>query len=245
MKETIIVTLTTWTKRIHNIPKVLDSIYAQSLPADYVVLNLAFDEVIPLEVDKYIHMHSVIINRVPDTKVYKKLLPTLKMFRDACVINIDDDWLYPRNMIEEFMATHKRYPNNPITGNYICFKHLNCHCGCASLTKYSFFDKWLDLVDDETILNCPSDDIVFTYLAARNGRYYIRTQNTYFLNMEPINNENSYSSRLFQPEKKSLSYLEDRFGRIKYTNPFGFLKVFFITRFCGNHNLFRDFAKRA
>ena len=59
MKEQLIVSLTTWKPRIGNIPAVLDSIYAQTLPPDKVVLNLSYDEFIPTEVQSYIDAHGV------------------------------------------------------------------------------------------------------------------------------------------------------------------------------------------
>ena len=56
-----IITLTSWKKRLCNIPKVLDSIYKQTIPCDKVVLNLSIEEFpekeknIPENVLKYIN----------------------------------------------------------------------------------------------------------------------------------------------------------------------------------------------
>lgn len=208
----IIITLTTWKKRINNIPDVLDSIFNQTVSPDLVVLNLAVDEVLPERVEKYLITHNVEINRVPDTKVYKKILPTISKYKEADIICIDDDWIYPDYMIADFMATHKKHPNMPITGNYIVYKHLNCHCGCASLVKYEYFGDFLNVIDDEVIKNCPSDDILFTYLAAKNGHYYCRTKEYYFGNMKPYGAENPYSVKYGQPEDETWAYLSDRFG---------------------------------
>lgn len=169
VKEKIIVTLTTWSKRISNIPIVLDTIYKQTLPPDLVVLNLAFDEVIPTDVQQYLDQHSVEVNRVEDTKVYKKLIPTLKKYPHDCIISIDDDWLYPEGMIEEFVKFHKLYPNNPISGNKEVFCGIQCHCGCASLTKASFWGEYLNMIDGDVIVNCPSDDMVYSYLSTLAG----------------------------------------------------------------------------
>ena len=80
MTERIIVSLTTWSKRIGNIPVVLDTIFNQTVQPDLVVLNLAHDEIIPEDVKHYINSHNIEINRVKDTKVYKKLIPTLKKY---------------------------------------------------------------------------------------------------------------------------------------------------------------------
>ena len=135
-REEIIVSLTTWKPRIHNIPVVLESIYAQTIQPDKVVLNIAFDEVIPENIQKYIDIHQIEVNYVPDTKVYKKFLPTLLKYPRACVINIDDDCIYPETMLEDFMDLHAQYPQYPISGNHLIHDGMQCHCGCASMTIY-------------------------------------------------------------------------------------------------------------
>lgn len=217
MDERVVVTLTTWHKRIGNIPVVLDTIFSQTILPDIVVLNLSYEEKIPAEVQNYIDSHNIEVNRVPDTKVYKKLMPTLKKYPNDCIINIDDDWLYPRGMIADFMAIHAIYPEYPISGNRVIYQGLQCHCGCASLTKASFFGEYIDKVDQEIMSNCPSDDIVFTYLANLAGHPYIRTKDLYFINMESYNEIERYSDLIVGNEglKISYDYLVDRFGRIE------------------------------
>ena len=206
--------MTTWKKRISNIPAVLDTIYAQTLLPDKVIINLAFDEVIPNDIQDYINSHDIEIFRVHDTKVYKKLIPTLRRYPDDCVIAIDDDWLYPAGMIEDFMNVHKQYPDNPISGNHAVNYDLQCHCGCASLVKAKFFGSYLDCIDSELIRNCPSDDIVYTYFANKAGFPYIRTKGYYSINMTPYNNEDSYSSIIVSNYgiNDSFTYLTKKFG---------------------------------
>lgn len=217
MNENVIVTLTTWSKRICNIPFVLDTIYAQTVPPDVVVLNLAYDEQIPTKVQEYINSHAVEVNWVPDTKVYKKLIPTLKRYPNACVISIDDDWLYPHTMIADFMRMHNIYPDFPISGNKEVFCGMQCHCGCASLTMAKHFDGYLNQVDDDLMSHCPSDDLVYTFLTNKAGHPYVRTEDTYFTNMIPYNTVDSYS---LQPENlnsfvNTWDYMESRFGILK------------------------------
>ena len=216
MQERIIVSLTTWSKRIGNIPTVLDSIFSQTLPPDFVVLNLAFDEVIPDEIKNYINNHTIEINRVPDTKVYKKLIPTLLKYPEDCIISIDDDWIYPPQMIEDFMNIHQKYPKNPISGNKFVYSGVQCHCGCASLTKAIYFGEFLNNIDDDVIRNCTSDDSVYTFFCNKSGHPYIRTSGLYFTNMESYNNNEPYSQSLSSNNAgKSFNYLINRFGRLK------------------------------
>ena len=217
MQGKIIVSLTTYSKRIKNIPAVLDTIFSQTLPPDLVVLNLAHDEDVPQDVQNYIDSHSIEVNRVADTKVFKKLLPTLRKYPQDCIISIDDDWLYPKGMIADFMKVHERYPCCPISGNRIILFGRQCHCGCASLVKREYFGEGLDLIDDEVFRNCPSDDIVYTYFANKAGFSYIRTAEVYYKNMEPYNEGESYtvSEDGFDGIAKSYCYLEDRFGSVE------------------------------
>lgn len=213
-EERVIVSLTTWSKRIKNIPVVLDTIFAQTLQPNLIVLNLAFDEQIPEMVQKYIDNHPIEVNRVPDTKVFKKLIPTLKKYPNDCIISIDDDWLYPESMIADFMEVHKLYPNNPISGNREILFNMQCHCGCASLTKAEYFGKYLFLINDEIINNCPSDDIVYTFFSYKAGHPYLRSKDLYFTNMKVYNNDNGYSTFNVAPGEieKSYKYLKKMFG---------------------------------
>ena len=216
MKERVIVTLTTWHKRIRNIPVVLDTIFCQTIPPDVVVLNLSYEETIPAEVQNYIDSHNIEVNRVPDTKVYKKLIPTLKKYPNDCIINIDDDWLYPEEMIADFMDIHEKYPEYPISGNRVIYQGMQCHCGCASLTKASFFGEYIDKIDQEIMSNCPSDDMVFTYFANLANHPYIRTKDIYFINMESYNEVEGYSDSIVgnDPIKLTYEYLVKRFDKI-------------------------------
>lgn len=213
--ERIIVSLTTWEKRIDNIPVVLDSIFTQNLLPDIVVLNVTEELQIPLRVMDYLMKHNVEINRVRYKKVYKKLIPTLLKYPKECIINIDDDWLYPTNMIEDFWEMHKLYPNNPISGNKEFIKGYTCHCGCASLTKASFFED-INLIDEGVMNNCPSDDAVFTYFAVRSGKPYLWTKDNYYTNLQPYNPNEPYteSDLVYDAVGISWNYLTNRFGKV-------------------------------
>lgn len=213
MKERIIVTLTTWSQRIANIPTVLDTIYRQTLPPNLVVLNLAYDETVPSRVQDYIDRHGIEVNRVADTKVFKKLIPTLRKYPDACVISIDDDWLYPEGMIADFMTVHRAFPDFPISGNREVIAGMQCHCGCASLTKASYFGNYLDQIDSDLISNCPSDDFVYSYLCTLAGHPYIRTESYYFTNMKPYCADEGYSNNSGRDIiEKTHEYMRNRFG---------------------------------
>lgn len=220
MKEQIIVSFTSYKHRLLNIPTVLDTIYAQTLPPDLVVLNLAHDEVLPNKVNEYIEQHGVEINRVEDTKVYKKIIPTLEKYPNDCIISIDDDWLYPEGMIADFVETHKRYPNNPICGtNHICEQMMTpYHNGCASMVKLDYFEGLLNNIDEDLMKNCPSSDYVYTYFANKAGHPYVRTKSVYHSDtMKTYNEGVSYTEDGFHGTSgnRTYNYLINRFGPIE------------------------------
>ncbi len=213
--ESIIVSLTTWEKRIGNIPVVLETILSQTLRPDLIVLNINPDVSIPSAVKHFIHKHSIEVNLVSYQKVYKKLIPTLIKYPNDCVICIDDDWLYPSTMIEDFWKVHKKHPNNPISGNREFVAGLPCHCGCASLTKASFMGD-LSLIDMEVMANCQSDDFVYTYFATRAGHPYLWSDGLYYTNMQSFNPSEPYtiSDSIFNAIGESWKYLISRFGEL-------------------------------
>lgn len=216
MSERIIVSLTTYSKRIANLPTVLDTIFSQTHQPDQVVVNLAYDETIPPVIQSYIDTHAIEVFRVPDTKVYKKLIPTLKRYPEDCVITIDDDFLYPQDMIEDLVSTHQRYPNHPVSGNREIFSGMQCHCGCCSLMKADYLGKYMDCIDDDVIAHCPSDDLVYTYMANLNGYPYVRTRGLYFINMPTYNEGESYSQSTQEAVGiyDTFDYLFKRFGAV-------------------------------
>lgn len=209
--EQLIVSLTSWKPRLGNLPAVLDTIFGQTVPPDLVVLNLARGEELPPVLDAYIASHKIQVNRVEDTKVYKKLIPTLRLYPEACVVSIDDDWLYPAGMLEDFVKTHLKHPGQPVSGNRVRLFHLYFHCGCASLTKREFFGDSLDMIDAQVMENCESDDAVYTFFLHKNGRLYVHTKGLYFENMTPYNSVEPYSPAKAQAPERTWAYLRAKF----------------------------------
>lgn len=197
----IIISLTTWKKRISNIPVVLDSILNQTHKPDKIIINLSKDEFInesyiPINVLQFIHENNIEINWVDkNTKVYKKIIPTLLKYKHDLILSIDDDFIYPDNMIQDFYNTYLENPNRPISGNRTTLYSLGCHCGCASMVQYKFYNVYIENYMD-FYENCPSSDIFFTFIANLNGYKYVRTKNKFFLNMQMLKKDIGYSVSL-------------------------------------------------
>lgn len=202
MKEQIIISMTSWSKRISNIPAVLDTIWAQTRKPDAVVINLAEpefpDRKLPDDVQAYIDAHPKIrINwHTKNTVVWKKLLPSLDLYPDALFLTIDDDILYPKTMITDFMRAHKKNPDAPISGNKFRFRGVKCHCGCASLVQAKHFAGWKTYWSHKFRAACPSSDIFYTRLAAANGYFYEETDVDYQNTAQSYNDVDGYSASL-------------------------------------------------
>ena len=215
MKERIIVSLTSYGERIEALPITLDSIFSQTVLPDLVVLNLAFGEEVSPKMQAYFDEKHIEICYIDNIKVYKKVIPTLRRYPHDVVICIDDDWIYPPQMIAEFMEFHEKHPKNPISGNHIVEFGMVCHCGCASLTKAVFFGDFLNSVDCRDLLeNCPCDDIAYTYFSIQSGHPYYRTANEYFFNLVQNGKGDGYSleMRKINGLEKSYRYLISKYG---------------------------------
>jgi len=148
--ERIIVTMTTWSKRIGNIPTVLTNILNNTLKPYKIVINLAEEEFknkekdFPNNVNEFLNNHKDIIEVYwvkHNTKVWKKVIPTLLRYPNDIIICIDDDWIYPSDMIQTLYNEYIKYNKNyPISGNNCRFFNMNCHCGCGSLTSYKLLN---------------------------------------------------------------------------------------------------------
>ena len=180
--EKIIISLTSWKKRLTNIPIVLDSIYNQTIKPDKIVLNLSSEEFenkegdIPVEVLDYIRAHDNIqINWiVKNIRSWKKTIPTFKLYPNDCIICIDDDMLYPNDFIERLWNKHLEYPNNPITFNVWTWPNgFMQHFGAGSLDKKCFYEDGIEKWLETEITNFSDEDSFMTFMAVRHGNPYI------------------------------------------------------------------------
>lgn len=224
--ERIIISLTSWQKRINNIPTVLTSILNQTLVPDKIVLNLSIEEFpnkeldIPENVIKFIHNNSIIeVNWVDgkNTRQWKKFIPTIQKYPNDWIICIDDDRVYWNTFIEKMWQTHLKYPNNPITLNkgYRVNGYLQ-HCGHGTLECGKFYDYFNKININELIENFESSDTVYNFLLHKNG-YEILPFNG-IDKSELYNEVNALhkSTGTYNPSihKKTFEWLENKFGKI-------------------------------
>jgi hypothetical protein len=108
----IIVSLTTYDRRLFEVYLAIESIMQQSLKPNRIVLWLGYElenTEIPI-VLKNQQKRGLEINYCKDIKSYKKLIPALKAFPSAVIITIDDDNIYNFDLIENLVNAYKKIP---------------------------------------------------------------------------------------------------------------------------------------
>jgi hypothetical protein len=112
-----IVSLTTYSKRIHDVHLVIESIAMQTVKPNRILLWLDEDEFdidsLPILLTKQIK-RGLEVRFCPNYKSYKKLIPSLALFPDANIITLDDDIVYPVDMLEQLINQHKKFPRDII-----------------------------------------------------------------------------------------------------------------------------------
>lgn len=178
----IVVTLTSWTKRINNVKRVVESIMDNTVQPDRVYLNLSSTEFkgIPLPkdlVDYFKSDNRLIINWVPgpNTKSMKKIFPILKYLDDGdIIIDADDDILFPKDLIEsrlkDFEDNDKRYCISSNTHTTVGFKGKMKVISAMTLFQARMFKHWEKFVTKD-ILETSNDDRTYLHLLWLNGYF--------------------------------------------------------------------------
>lgn len=145
--EPLIVSLTTYGKRIHEVYLVVESIMRQTIRPNKIILWLDEDEFndknLPLSLKRQIS-RGLTISYCKNYKSYKKIIPTLQNYPGTTIITIDDDVIYPIDMIERMIQA---YNNNKV----ICY-YRGRIIG-KSGEKLSSYSKWKFVTSTEPLFN--------------------------------------------------------------------------------------------
>jgi hypothetical protein len=227
LNEKIIVSLTSWKKRINLAHKPIEILINNTYKPDKIILNLAIEEFpqknleLPKSILRLFNFNNFEIFWVyKNNNVFKKLIPTINRFKNDLIITIDDDVIYPFDLIENIIKNFIKFGSNKpmsfgnIYSDWIINKtRINSHFGACSIVKYEFFKEKLNELYKETTeelvnknIKC-FDDILYTYAALINNFQYLRIKNysikNYVLNSKFQNysfSEN-YSKRIHNQMK--------------------------------------------
>lgn len=112
----VIVSLTTFPKRINRIWIVIESILNQTIGPDKIILWLSEEQFkdindLPSNLLKLTGRGLDIRFVKEDLKSYKKYYYSFKEYPNDIIITVDDDIIYPNNMIANLLLYHQKYPN--------------------------------------------------------------------------------------------------------------------------------------
>lgn len=108
----VIVSLTTFGKRLYEVYLTIESIMQQTVKPNKIVLWLADGlkgKDLP-RILKHQEKRGLEVRYCKDIKSYKKLIPSLKAFPDDFIITIDDDVIYEFDMIENLLRSYQKAP---------------------------------------------------------------------------------------------------------------------------------------
>lgn len=113
--EEVVVSLTTFGKRINEVYLAIESIMQGTVKPNRIVLWLAEDEFkgknLPVTLQKQ-QKRGLQIEYCEDIRSYKKIVPTMEKYPDACVVTIDDDVMYEFDLLENLVNAHLAHPDD-------------------------------------------------------------------------------------------------------------------------------------
>ena len=109
----IIVSLTTYSKRIYDVHLTIESIMEQTMKANRIILWLDYSfEKQPLpKALQLLQKRGLEIEYCKDIRSYKKLIPALKKYPDDAIITIDDDLIYEFDLLEKLIMAYQQTPS--------------------------------------------------------------------------------------------------------------------------------------
>lgn len=114
LETPIIVSLTSYPARFPTLHISLKSILNQTMKPSKVILWLDKDisrESIPQKILRLKKKGLEIRIEYESLKPHKKYIYAMKEFRDACIVTVDDDVIYTRDMLASLYTSFKKHPN--------------------------------------------------------------------------------------------------------------------------------------
>ena len=109
----VVVSLTSYRNRIYDVSLVIESIMQGTVKPNRIVLWLSEEEFKEKKHPKALEMQKsrgLQVEYCEDIRSYKKLIPSLIMFPDTCIVTIDDDVLYEYDFLERMLEAHRIHP---------------------------------------------------------------------------------------------------------------------------------------
>lgn len=121
----IIVSLTTYGRRLDYVAYAIESVMQQSMKANRIILWLAKEDFVkPLPPALRAQMsRGLEIRETSDTRSYKKIIPALAAYPDSVIITVDDDVMYDFELIGRLITAYQNDPSNIYAGRTHVIKY--------------------------------------------------------------------------------------------------------------------------
>lgn len=109
----VVVSLTTYGERLYDVYLPIESIMQGTLKPNRIILWVSEDfqfRPLPITLQRQ-QKRGLEVRYCKDIRSFTKLIPTLKVFPDACIITIDDDLIYKFDLVENLMAAYILEPH--------------------------------------------------------------------------------------------------------------------------------------
>lgn len=113
----LIVSLTSYPGRIDSVKRVLDSLYAQTLRADEIILWLAQEEFphgeaeLPAPLLEDISARRFTLRWCDNLGSHKKYFYAMQEYPNDIIVTVDDDTFYHADSLQRLFDAHTRFPN--------------------------------------------------------------------------------------------------------------------------------------
>lgn len=233
----LVVSLTSFPARIGTVHKTIETILRQTERPDKVILWLAEEQFpkkeaeLPKELTRLTN-YGLTIAWCSDTRSYKKLIPTLKLYPDAVIVTADDDAYYHSDWLKTLYDSYKKYPNfvhcHRITkfykendewkwvpaglASYPCPAYLHKLVGLGGVL-YPPHSLHHDVLNEDLFLELArtNDDIWFWFMAIKNNYKILFVNNAV---PDPKIVEDSQEEALFKENDRGAQLFLQDFNRL-------------------------------
>ena len=135
----LIVSLTTFPARINKVHITIENLLTQTLKPDKLILWLTEKEFPNKEQDLpesllRLKEYGLTISWCEYMRSYQKIIPTLREYPDDVIVTFDDDFYYPKTILEDLYISYLRNPDQihahrawhgELEGNYLNYSSCN------------------------------------------------------------------------------------------------------------------------
>ena len=149
----IIVSLTTYSKRLYEVHLTIESIMEQTMKANKIILWLDYslqNKPLPKAL-LLLQKRGLEIQYCEDIRSYKKLIPTLEQYPNDAIITIDDDLIYEFDLLENLITPYIENKSYIYCHRY----HKMSFDSKGNLLPYAQW-KWQDNKTEAHVLNFPT-----------------------------------------------------------------------------------------